>query len=164
MANLSGKDNLGNCTAQQDTETHIDNIFKYAQDAGSFQTIPKYSIILIVILGKSTGIVTNTRITHATPAAAFARIANRDWEGNAGVPAGCEDIAQQLIWGEIGSKIDVALGGGRGNFQPNTTRDREGNKGLRTDGKNLLDEYIRIKKRQGKRPAIVQTAVPNYCI
>ena len=30
--------------------------------------------------GWSTGIVTTTRVSHATPAALFARTANRDWE------------------------------------------------------------------------------------
>jgi alkaline phosphatase len=99
------------------------------------------------------------RITHATPSAAFARTAYRGWEGNQGTPDGCADIAQQLVTGEIGSKLDVALGGGRGNFQPNSIMDRDGNRGLRTDGRNLLREYMFIKTRQGKRPAVVQTAV-----
>jgi hypothetical protein len=49
VANLSGKDNYGNCTAQRDTETYIDNIFKYAQDAGILQnnTISNQNIELL---------------------------------------------------------------------------------------------------------------------
>lgn len=33
--------------------------------------------------GMSTGIVTTTRVTHATPASAYAHSANRDWEADA---------------------------------------------------------------------------------
>ena len=49
--------------------------------------------------GKSTGIVTTTRVTHATPAASYAHTPDRGWEGQ--VPPGhhpsCKDIAQQLV-------------------------------------------------------------------
>ena len=53
-----------------------------------------------LILGKSTGIISNARITHATPAASYAHAASRDWEGDVDmkdVTGGCRDIAQQLI-------------------------------------------------------------------
>lgn len=33
--------------------------------------------------GMSTGIVTTTRVTHATPASSYAYIADRDWESDA---------------------------------------------------------------------------------
>ena len=52
------------------------------------------------ILGKSTGIISNARITHATPAASYAHVASRNWEGDVDmkdVTGGCRDIAQQLI-------------------------------------------------------------------
>ena len=55
---------------------------------------------MVWFLGKHVGIVTNTRITHATPAAAYARSADRNWEGDSnmkGVKGGCKDIARQLI-------------------------------------------------------------------
>lgn len=53
--------------------------------------------------GKSAGIVTTTRITHATPAASFAHVPERDWEsdfdkqdlGVASCPV--KDIARQLV-------------------------------------------------------------------
>ena len=42
-----------------------------------------------------------SRITHATPAAAYAHASNRYWEGDVDtkdvVDLGCRDIAQQLI-------------------------------------------------------------------
>ncbi|WFL78459.1 alkaline phosphatase [Altererythrobacter arenosus] len=67
--------------------------------------------------GLAVGIVSTARITHATPAAVYAHIPNRDWEADASIPEdqrglGCEDIAAQLI----GSGFDVALGGGRAVF------------------------------------------------
>lgn len=57
--------------------------------------------------GKSTGIVTNTRLTHATPAAAYAKSAHRNWENDAVTPDGCVDIAHQLVHSDIGKNIQV---------------------------------------------------------
>ena len=59
-----------------------------------------FNTVLLWLPGKHVGIVTNTRITHATPAAAYARSADRNWEGDSrmeGVEGGCKDIARQLI-------------------------------------------------------------------
>lgn len=56
------------------------------------------------------GIVTNTKITHATPAAGYAHAASRLWEGDVhmhGVQGGCKDIAHQLIYNN--SNIQVSL-------------------------------------------------------
>jgi alkaline phosphatase len=101
--------------------------------------------------GKSTGVVSTARITHATPAATYSHTSNRDWEGNANLPAaaaanGVKDIAAQLIdnfgAGKIGDGIDVVFGGGRSYFLPNTVTDIEGTKGRRTDGRNLAQEYV----------------------
>jgi len=65
--------------------------------------------------GMSTGVVTTTRITHATPAVNYAHIAERDWESDADLPAGAtvKDIARQLIEFSYGDGIEVVLGGGR---------------------------------------------------
>ena len=58
-----------------------------------------YRYIHTLSLGKDVGVVTTTRITHATPANAYAKCPNRSWE--AYVPADadgkCQDIAQQVI-------------------------------------------------------------------
>lgn len=53
---------------------------------------------------------TTTRVTHATPAALYAHIPNRDWEcdtklGKFGY--GCRDIAKQLIEDAPGRDINV---------------------------------------------------------
>lgn len=55
---------------------------------------------ILFLPGRSTGIVTTARITHATPGAGYAHSADRDWEGDSemeGVAGGCKDIAYQLI-------------------------------------------------------------------
>jgi alkaline phosphatase len=116
---------------------------------------------LAEIAGLSTGIVTTTRITHATPAATYAKSPERNWEDNSQLPAGavaagCEDIASQLINFKANLKarysgaktngIEVVMGGGRRHFLPNiksansadATSEIEGD---RTDGRNLVKEW-----------------------
>lgn len=56
------------------------------------------------------GIVTNTKITHATPAAGYAHAASRLWEGDVhmhGVQGGCKDIAHQLIYNNSNIQVRV---------------------------------------------------------
>ncbi len=97
--------------------------------------------------GLKTGIVTTTRITHATPATLYARSVHRDWETDRGIPpsqrdAGCSDIARQLIEYPIGT-IDVVFGGGRRAFLPAGETDPEDSdqRGHRGDGRNLIAEW-----------------------
>ncbi|KAK2570594.1 Alkaline phosphatase [Acropora cervicornis] len=73
--------------------------------------------------GMSTGIVTTTRVTHATPASAYAHSANRDWEADADFGSSanapgfnCKDIASQLVDFPYGNGIEVIFGGGRRKF------------------------------------------------
>lgn len=90
-------------------------------------------------LGKATGIVSTARITHATPASAYAKTVDRNFE--ASVPEGCtqqKDIASQLMDAMQAGWIDVALGGGRRNFIGEDIVDEEGKKGRRTAGDNLI--------------------------
>lgn len=92
------------------------------------------------LAGLSTGVVTTTRITHATPAATFARSAERNWEDDvtlapAAAAEGCLDIARQLVEPRLWRGPDVALGGGRDRFLP-----REAG-GLRADGRNLVAQW-----------------------
>lgn len=98
--------------------------------------------------GMRTGVVSTARITHATPAAAYAHIANRDWENSSELPAearaaGCVDIARQMIEWPHGDGLDVILGGGRSQFLPTTTADPEDTqaRGLRDDGRDLTSEW-----------------------
>jgi alkaline phosphatase len=95
--------------------------------------------------GLATGLVTTTRVTHATPAACYAHGAHRDWEDDAALPAdareaGFPDIARQLVEFPDGDGIDVVFGGGRANFLRHDQRDPEhpGVSGRRLDGRDLL--------------------------
>lgn len=97
---------------------------------------------------RSTGIVTTTRLTHATPAATYAHTPQRDWEGDSDLPpqalaAGCKDIARQLIEFPYGDGPEVALGGGRQYFLPESVSDPETPKqhGRRKDGRDLTKEW-----------------------
>ena len=68
------------------------------------------------------GIVTTSRITHATPAALYANVHKRGWECDADeddTPEGFHDIAWQLINQAPGNRTKVILGGGRENLMPN---------------------------------------------
>lgn len=67
--------------------------------------------------GLQVGIVTTTRITHATPAAVYGHSVSRDWEADKDIPVaerpeGCTDLAAQLV----AFPFDIALGGGKAKF------------------------------------------------
>lgn len=96
--------------------------------------------------GLSTGIVTTARLTHATPAACYAHTSERDWESDANLPTDTtvSDIAKQLIDFNYGNGLEVAMGGGRSNFLPNTIDDPEEStkKGARKDGLDLTKQWL----------------------
>ncbi|MEJ2795387.1 alkaline phosphatase [Iodobacter sp. LRB] len=81
--------------------------------------------------GLATGVVTTTRVTHATPAASYAHICHRDAEN---------DIAAQFVPGGKGYNValqdgvDILMGGGRQFFTPASA------KGKRTDDRDLVAE------------------------
>ncbi|OWF42955.1 alkaline phosphatase-like [Mizuhopecten yessoensis] len=85
--------------------------------------------------GRSVGVVTTARITHATPASAYAKSPERDWEVDTamvGVTGGCTDIASQLVYNNSFAK--VMMGGGRRFFLPMNDTDPESSRDV--DGKN----------------------------
>ena len=99
--------------------------------------------------GFATGIISTARITHATPAATYAHVPNRDWEADGQLPepareAGCTDIARQLVNFPHGDGIDVILGGGRAPLLDAGTADPEypNVNGARTDGANLINSWL----------------------
>lgn len=105
---------------------------------------------LAAVAGQATGVVTTTRITHATPAATYGHIADRDWETDMEIPEkqrgpDCVDLARQLVEFPFGRGIDVALGGGRTEFMPADQRDPEypGLPGKRLDGRDLIAAWSR---------------------
>lgn len=94
--------------------------------------------------GKAAGVVTTTRVTHATPAGAYGHTPYRDWEGDSDMPpearsAGCLDIARQLVEAPGAIQLDVALGGGRSRFLA------EDKGGKRTDGKDLTAAWVKAR-------------------
>lgn len=98
--------------------------------------------------GYATGIVTTTRVTHATPASTYAKTAQRDWENDSQLTDeakanGCKDIAAQLVDWPSGNGFEVILGGGRANFMTKDQADPEkaGKTGARTDGRDLVAEW-----------------------
>lgn len=102
--------------------------------------------------GKSTGVISTARLTHATPAATYAHSPNRNWETDADIRSSAPDafdakfpdIARQLIEFPYGDGLEVALGGGRTNFLPAEAHDPEypdKTKGRRIDGRNLTEEW-----------------------
>lgn len=54
------------------------------------------------------------------------------------------DIAEQLIHGDIGSRLKVVLGGGIRHFI-NATENEHNFRGYRNDGKNLINEWLAAK-------------------
>ncbi|KAM9812543.1 alkaline phosphatase, tissue-nonspecific isozyme [Syngnathus typhle] len=117
------------CKSQKGNE--VTSILKWAKDAG-----------------KSVGIVTTTRVQHATPATSYAHSASRKWYSDADMPAsakrdGCTDIASQLL---NNTDIDVIIGGGRKYMTPRGTQDPEYprdffSRGKRQDKRNLIHEW-----------------------
>jgi alkaline phosphatase len=112
--------------------------------------------------GLATGVISTARLTHATPAATYAKTTERDWESDTNVSptgkaAGCIDIASQFLnWGH-GDGFDVVLAGGRAQFLPSTMADPEyaNQKGDRSDGRNLADEW---KAKAPSRPFVTDKA------
>ncbi|GIU28945.1 alkaline phosphatase [Shewanella sp. MBTL60-007] len=105
------------------------------------------SLELAAMAGLSTGVVSTARITHATPAATYAHVPERNWESDADLPAeaisnGCSDIASQLLAFDHGSGLNVVMGGGRRAFIPNTVTDPEGKSGKRLDNRDLTNEWL----------------------
>ncbi|KAB5537037.1 hypothetical protein PHYPO_G00114230 [Pangasianodon hypophthalmus] len=129
----------GQCNTTQGNE--VTSILKWAKDAG-----------------KSVGIVTTTRVTHATPSAAYAHCVDRDWYSDGDMPAeavqeGCKDLARQLI--ENIPNINVIMGGGRKYMLPKNMSDVEypsekKHSGTRKDSRNLIQEWTdRTKDKRG---------------
>ena len=110
------------------------------------------AVTLAKSAGLATGVVTTTRITHATPAATYAHSPERNWESDADMPAaakaqGCKDIAAQLLDYANGTGIDVVMGGGLNKFLPPTAKGYLNTKGSRKDGRDLIAEW---QERQPK--------------
>ncbi|MFZ6673325.1 alkaline phosphatase [Undibacterium sp. Xuan67W] len=106
---------------------------KLVNNCGTKNGTPATTLLeLAKAKGLSTGVVTTTRVTHATPAATYSHICHRDLEN---------DIAAAAVPGGIGyntglgtTGLDVLLGGGKQFFTPF----KDG--GKRSDGRDLVAE------------------------
>lgn len=108
--------------------------------------------------GMRVGVVSTAQITHATPAATYAHINQRNDENGIALQALPTDANYN---DRLGRGIDVLMGGGRRFFVPNNVRDEEGSLGSRSDGRDLRNEFKRagytyvwnISGFNGLRPA-----------
>ncbi|XP_016996726.2 membrane-bound alkaline phosphatase [Drosophila takahashii] len=127
---VSAAVNFNNCTASQDPANRLTSIAEWSQNAG-----------------KSTGFVTTTTLTHASPSGAYAKTANRMWQSDTDVTSygvdakTCIDMATQLVTQTPGKNFEVMFGGGMGKFLPKTIKDSHGKAGERSDGVNLLSRW-----------------------
>ncbi|MEO5823407.1 MAG: alkaline phosphatase [Vicinamibacteraceae bacterium] len=88
--------------------------------------------------GMKVGVVSTARITHATPAATYAHINNRDNENAIALQALPTDATFNR---RLGRGIDILMGGGRQFFVPSSVVDEEGGTGSRPDGRDLRREF-----------------------
>ena len=120
--------------------------------AGDFAAVAEHRVATLIEeaedRGLATGVVTNTTITHATPAACYAHSPSRDWESDAKLSdaartAGFPDLARQLVEFAHGDGIDVAFGGGRAHFLGANAPDPEdlGTTGVRFDERDLTADW-----------------------
>ncbi|KAK6626717.1 hypothetical protein RUM44_009193 [Polyplax serrata] len=158
---VSARVEKSDCEAMRNVSNHVPSIAVWAQ-----------------LAGKSTGFVTTTRVTHASPAGIYAHIADRDWEDDVGVGHSgynatyCPDVAQQLINYKPGMDLNVIMGGGRRNFYPSEKTDAQGIKGKRKDGRNLIEDWEKNKIKRQASYAYVTTRdqlfglneVPDYLL
>lgn len=130
---LNAKATRKNCFDSMDEEKRAESIASWAMKEG-----------------KDAGLVTTTRVTHASPAGIYAHTSYRHWENNFEVDDdGCdsdynEDVTEQLVHGEVGKKLKVVFGCGSRHFL-NETSSEHGGRGYRTDGKNLIEEWKEMK-------------------
>ncbi len=73
--------------------------------------------------GKSVGLISTSRVTHATPAGYACHIQDRGWDN---------DIIEHMVY----QGLDVCFGGGKRHLLPKSMG------GKRTDGENLLDTLL----------------------
>ncbi|KAG7165233.1 Alkaline phosphatase, tissue-nonspecific isozyme-like 6, partial [Homarus americanus] len=117
---VSGDVHYKDCDASLLPENRLDSILKWAQDAGM-----------------DTGLVTTTQVTHATPAALYAKSADRYWQ--------CDTKMIQE---------NVIMGGGRQELGATPLQEVK-LECPRTDGRNLVEEWAADKEARGATHAYV---------
>ena len=88
--------------------------------------------------GKKVGVVSTARVTHATPAACYAHVNERNEENAIALQA----LPTDATYNErLEDGIDLLMGGGRRYFTPSGMADEEGESGSRGDGRDLRQEF-----------------------
>lgn len=134
------------CLAGIKVDTHTSSIAQWAIDAG-----------------KVAGFVATSQVTDSAPIGLYAHSGYRYWENDAEVrkhncdPDVTIDMARQMVENELSRNFRVILGGGRGQFRNATVHDEEGQPGKRSDGRNLVNEWMNGK--QNERAHYVWNAV-----
>ncbi|XP_064096246.1 alkaline phosphatase-like isoform X2 [Macrobrachium nipponense] len=142
---VNGHVKFCDCQASLQEENRLTSIVQWAQEAR-----------------KDTGFVTTTQVTHATLAAAYAKSASRRWQCDQKMKkfgqgaSACKDIARQLVEDVPGKHIKVVMGGGRQEMGA-PKRDNIEDNCKRTDGRNLVRDWISHKEENGKSYAYVTT-------
>ncbi|XP_064096244.1 alkaline phosphatase-like isoform X2 [Macrobrachium nipponense] len=142
---VNGHVKFNDCEASLIEENRLTSILQWAQEAK-----------------KDTGFITTTQVTHASVAAAYAKSANRKWQCDKKMKkfgqgaAACKDIARQLVEDVPGKHIKVVMGGGRQEMG-SPKRDEIEDNCKRTDGRNLVRDWISQKEENGKSYAYVTT-------
>jgi alkaline phosphatase len=89
MTGFDARAKYEECDPAVNEKAKLENIVTWAQAAG-----------------KNTGLVTTTRVTHATMASVYGHINNRYWECDSMVPERCKklvkDVGRQLVEDEPG--------------------------------------------------------------
>ena len=88
--------------------------------------------------GMKVGVISTARITHATPAACYSHVADRNFETQIAVQALPSDADYNT---RLGDGIDLLMGGGRSQFIDSSIIDEEGGSGSRSDGRDLRQEF-----------------------
>lgn len=135
---VNGYVGYGDCLASADPANHVNSVARWFQ-----------------LAGRKSGLITTSRVTHASPGPLYAHSSHRDWESDTDIllagedPNICPDIASQLIDNAAGQGMSVIMGGGRGKFVPNNVNDISGSPGQRSDGRNLVNEWLAQKSGDG---------------
>ncbi|XP_066946237.1 alkaline phosphatase-like [Macrobrachium rosenbergii] len=142
---VNGHVKFNDCPASLIEENRPASILQWAQEAK-----------------KDTGFITTTQVTHASVAASYAKSANRKWQCDKKMKkfgpdtAACKDIARQLVEDVPGKHFKVVMGGGRQEMGSPKTDITEDNC-KRSDGMNLVRDWINHKEENGKSYAYVTT-------
>ncbi|KAJ8986186.1 hypothetical protein NQ317_005660 [Molorchus minor] len=149
-------------------ENHVTSIATWSQNAGkrtgivTTSTITDaspagivYDILHSLSAENNPNYPFNDLLTSETTNRAYSHTANRNWQSDTDVTSTgrnvtvCRDIAHQLIKWDTGKNFNVILGGGSEKFLPTGTVDAVGAEGDRSDGRNLIEEWLEDRTAEG---------------